>query len=87
MNGPGRPHKIDRELLHKFLWETSDRSNFMTFSQGELAKEFNVTAATMSLIFKELIEDGRVKKIGAKWKIIEPDVHKWHHVPEPETLF
>lgn len=59
----------------------------MTYSQGELAKEFGVTQATMSLIFKEMAEDGRLKRVGSKFLIFDPDKHKWENTPEPDRLF
>lgn len=83
----GRPQKIDRKLLHEFLWTTRDRSGFMTQKQGQLAKEFGVTAATMSLIFKELIDDNRVKKMGKRWLVNDPAHLKWETDFAPDSLF
>jgi CRP-like cAMP-binding protein len=84
---PGRPPKIDRQLLHEYLWETRGRGNFMPFTQAELASEFGVTTATMSLIFKEMAEQGRLRRVGAKFVIYDPEVHQWEHTPEPDSLF
>lgn len=59
----------------------------MHCTQAELAKEFGVTTATMSLIFKEMAEDGRLKRVGAKFLIFDPDLYKWGNTPEPDSLF
>lgn len=73
----GRPPKIDRQLLHEMLWNTRVRGNFMAYSQTELAEEFGITQATMSLIFKELSEEGRVKRMKHKWLVYDPEPFKW----------
>ena len=83
----GRPPKVDRQLLHEYLWEQRARGNFMSGTQAELAKEFHVTFATMSLIFKEMAEDGRLRRSGSKFLIYDPDVYRWQVVPEPDRLF
>jgi hypothetical protein len=85
--GPGRPPKIDRHLLHEYLWKTRGRGNFMTSTQTELAVEFHVTRPTMSLIFKEMAEDGRLKRVGTKFLIFDPELYQWDHTPEPDRLF
>lgn len=85
--GPGRPPKIDRQLLHEFLWKTKGRGNFMSQTQTELASEFDVTRPTMSVIFSEMAADGRLKRVGAKFLIYDPDLYQWEHTPEPESLF
>lgn len=85
--GPGRPPKIDRHLLHEYLWNHRGRGNFMTGTQTELAEEFNVTRPTMSVIFKEMADDGRLKRVGAKFLIYDPVTYLWENTPEPERLF
>lgn len=83
--GPGRPPKVDRELLHQYLWEHRGRGNYMSGTQGELAEQLGITQATLSLIMKELSIAGRLSKVGHKFKIHDPDVSRWEATPE--TLF
>lgn len=83
--GPGRPPKIDRELLHQYLWEHRGRGDYMSGTQGELAEQLGVTQATLSLIMKELAIAGRLTKVGHKFRINSPDVSRWE--ADPETLF
>lgn len=84
--GPGRPLKLDRDFLHQYIWNTRLPGNYMAFTQGELAEELGVTQATMSATFKDLADQGRVKKFGSKVKVFDPDVTKWT-VQNDETLF
>lgn len=73
--------------MHEFLWKHRGRGNFMSGTQTELAAEFDVTRATMSLIFKEMAEDGRLKRVGGKFLIFDPELYMWQNTPEPERLF
>lgn len=75
----GRGDKIDRQLLHEYLWKISGRNGVLLVSQTELAEDLQVTIFTISHIFKEMREDGRVTKVGSKYKITDPDVWKWEH--------
>lgn len=76
--GPGNTtDKVDRDMLHEFLWKYRDRSSFMPWEQGELGEMLGVSTWSISMIFKELQEKGAVKKMGRRWKIIDPDVIKW----------
>lgn len=59
----------------------------MSCTQSELAAEFDVTTATMSIIFKEMAEDGRLRRVGAKFLIYDPNLYQWQHTPEPDRLF
>lgn len=59
----------------------------MAGTQTELADEFSVTKATISIIFKEMAEDGRVRRVGAKFLIYDPQLYQWEHTPEPDRLF
>lgn len=84
----GRPPKVDRHLLHEYLWNHRGRGNFMSGTQAELAEEFQVTRATMSLIFTEMAQDGRLKRVkGNKFLIYDPELYQWQHTPEPDSLF
>lgn len=61
-----RGHAVSRPDLHQLLWSRSDRFGRVEVYQKELAEEIGVTQATMSLVMKDLVETGRVKKIAAK---------------------
>lgn len=77
--------KIDRELLHEWLWTKRDRLGFIPYSQTELAEMLGITIYTLSSIFGELRDQGRVEKHRSKYKVFDPKVVAWReHGP---TLF
>lgn len=69
--------KVDRQLLHQFLWKYRDRNNFMTFGSGELAEMLGVSIWQMSRILGEMAEKGYLRKVGKKYIIIEPALASW----------
>lgn len=83
--------KVDRKLLHQFLWKYRDRSNFMSFKPGELAEMLEITIYAMSAIFKDMCEKGYLRKLGnGKYIIIEPSLTVWSDDktdPNQETMF
>lgn len=83
----GRPPKVDRQKFHEFLWKKRGRYDYIPFSQGELAAMYDVTQSTMSIVMKEMIEEGRLISKGHRWVVIDPSLHRWEHTPEPHTLF
>jgi len=60
--------KLDREILHEYLWRRAKDSHqhLTEVYQTEVAHEFRVTNATMSLAMTDLSQEGRIKKIKAK---------------------
>ena len=83
--------KIDRHMLHQYLWKNRDRSNFNTIRSKDLAEELGITVFTMSRIFGELAEKGFIKKVGTKYLIIEPKIAAWippgGEKPKQESIF
>jgi len=80
--------KVDRHLLHQFLWKYRDRSNFMTFKSGQLAEDLGVTVYTMSGILSEMVEKGLLKKVGHKYVVVDPGIAAWApRNPDQESLF
>lgn len=61
-----RGRAIDRLALHEELWKRADHFGKLEIYQKLLAEELGVTQATMSLIIKDLVGDGRIKKVSAK---------------------
>lgn len=78
--GPGNTKdKVDRQLLHEYLWKNRERGDFMPFAVGELADKLGVTIYTMSTILREMRETGRVKKVRGKYQVLDPSTHAWDH--------
>ena len=78
MAGHGRTEdKIDRVMLHEWLWSKRDRNDFFQMSQSDLAAKLGVNIYTLSRIFGELAEQGRVEKHKSKYKIFDPAVIAW----------
>lgn len=57
----GRPKKVDRNELHRLLWERRDRRGTYTFRGMDLAEEVGVTMYSFSRIMQEFIREGRIK--------------------------
>lgn len=83
--------KVDRDLLHEYMWKNSDRNNVWLGRPGELADDLGISPASMSIIFREMIVDGRMKKVKAKFFVEDPKIWAWKNsqpeVPEVQTLF
>lgn len=80
MKKPGNTKdKIDHDLLHDYLWKRSDRLNQMTISTGELADSLGVTIYSMSRIIGDMIKAGRLRRIGSKIEVIDPELYMWTH--------
>ena len=58
--------KVDRLALHERFWERMDRFGKIEIYQKGLAEELNLTTPTMSIIMKEVVGEGRIKKIASK---------------------
>lgn len=69
--------KVDRQLLHQFLWKYRDRSNFVTFQSGELAEMLGVSIWQMSRILGEMTEKGLLRKVNTKYVVVDPSIASW----------
>lgn len=70
--------KVDRDLLHEYLWKHADRRGMYLGSQKDLAEKLGITNFTVSHIFREMKEGGRVKKVGRYYKITDPEKWRWN---------
>ena len=78
--GPGSTSdKIDRHMLHEYLWDRRMRGGLVPFSVTELAEKLGVTIETMSRIMRELRDSGRVRKTGSKYFVNDPEMFSWDH--------
>lgn len=73
--------KVDRQLLHEYMWANTDRRGMFNLRQGDLAKSLGIHVVRMSYILAEMCEKGMLKKYGttrnAKYQVINPDILKW----------
>jgi len=74
--------KVDRQALHEFLWEKRGRNDVIPYSQKELAENLGVNLWTINKIFAEMREGGRIRRVGSKFQVIDPEIHAWNHTPE-----
>ncbi len=76
-----RRDKVDRELLHQYMWENTDRRAMFKLRSGDLAKSLGIHVGRMSMILAEMVEKGMLVKYGttsnAKYKVISPEILKW----------
>lgn len=62
--------RIDRVALHVYLWERTDRRKTIEVQNTKLAELLGLSVFTISRVMHELINAGRVKKVGrAKFAI------------------
>lgn len=70
---------VDRELLHRYLWDHSNRQGMIRVHQGGLAEQLEVNKFTMSRIFAELIKAGRLRRLAIHhgnyrtYAVVNPD--------------
>lgn len=69
--------KIDRDLLHDYLFQKSDRHNMITISPTELAEELGITVYSMSRILSEMRKAGRLRKVGTRTEVVDPGLYVW----------
>ena len=81
--------KVDRGLLHEYLWKHRTRTNFMSGSQDELADGLGISKTAMSLILKEMAEYGMLVKVRrGTWLIVDPHLYALGEKPvEDGRLF
>lgn len=80
--------KLDRDLLHEYLWKTADKSGRMLMTQTDLAERLAVNRYHLSVIFREMMMAGRVRRAGSAFFITDPAAWKWtNRAPEPPTLW
>jgi Fe2+ or Zn2+ uptake regulation protein len=78
MPNPYNP-RLDREALHRYLWDRSSHSHRIKIHQGRLAEALNVTRGTVVRVLKEMGEAGRIRKVESLpdnigiYKIADPD--------------
>lgn len=75
--GGNTKDKIDRQLLHEYLWNYRVRGDFVPFTTTELAEKLGISIYQMSRIFGELRDAGRVEKVGQKYRVFDPSVFAW----------
>lgn len=54
---------IDREALHRYIWDHANRAGQIRMNQTALAAQLGVNKFTMSRIVGELTAAGRLKKL------------------------
>jgi DNA-binding transcriptional regulator YhcF (GntR family) len=74
--------KVDRHLLHEYMWKHSDRNGCFQMTQTALANGLGVNLQTMSTIFRELVSAGRIRKVGARFHVADPEKWRWEN-PTP----
>lgn len=62
----GRPRVIDREALHRLLWQRANRHGRIKFVQSDLAIEVGVSTAHFCRVVREMEEDGRLRQLGTQ---------------------
>lgn len=75
--------KVDRELLHAYLWKHRTREGFVSGTQNDLADKLGITKVAMTMILTEMAEKGMlVKHRRATWQIVDPQMYALGEKPE-----
>lgn len=56
---------VDRDALHRYLWERTNSRARIHIHQTKLAEALNVTRGTMYRVMKEMVDAGRMHKVEA----------------------
>lgn len=64
-NPTGISTRVDRHALHCTLFARASSRHVLRIHQQHLADELGVTKFTMSRLIRELVEAGRIRKLGA----------------------
>jgi hypothetical protein len=69
----------DREKLYRFLWETRDYKNRIGMKQGDVAKQFGISYQRLSIVMREFIGLGLIRKNKYEFTLIyDPDKIPWN---------
>lgn len=71
---------LDRDALHRYLWERANPAGKIVIHQGELAEKLDVTRGTVVRVCREMVEAGRMKKVDS----LERNV-KMYQITNPKT--
>lgn len=78
--GRGRTDdKVDRGLLHEYMWKHRDGLDRYMGTQQDLAAKLGLTVFSLSHIFGEMVATGRVRKIRGRFYITDPKLWAWQH--------
>ena len=78
--------KVDRNLLHEYLWEIRDRTDIVKIDQQALSDELNISNFTLSHLLRRMVEDGQLERLGNS-RFIVKDPITWGFNPNQQTLF
>jgi hypothetical protein len=59
---------IDIADIHQKLWDAKDRNDVVKIYQKQFALYCGISAPHMSRVIKRLKEEGRIKKIGSRYR-------------------
>lgn len=75
--------KVDRGLLHEYLWKHRTRGGFIAGSQIDLAEKLGIGKVAMTLILTEMAEKGMlIKHRRGTWQIVDPQMYALGEKPE-----
>lgn len=72
--------RVDRDALHRFLWERANRYHRIKIHQQRLAEALDLTRGTVTRIIGEMSREGRLKKVEAL-----PDNIGVYLIADPDT--
>lgn len=59
---------IDRQAVHQEIWEARTRNGTCKIYQKKFAAHLKISVYQMSRIIKELEKDGKITKIGSRYR-------------------
>lgn len=74
-------HSLDIEDVHRALWARADRRGGLHLNQKDVAAELGVNKFTLSRKTQQLIDEGRIRRVGTNAKknargvfmVVDPD--------------
>lgn len=79
---------IDRADIHKKIWDQRNRRGIVKIFQKAFAAHLGISTPQMSRIIHELMEQGRIVKIGSRYRNVGVyEVKDPANFAPPETAF
>ena len=65
-------NRIDRDLLHLWLWDHKKKNNIVHCSGSDLARTMKMSRHTPVRLFAELVDAGKLIKTRQGYQIVDP---------------
>ncbi len=82
VNAMGPTTEIDRDALHRLLWNRSNSRGRITFRVDQFSEDLGISKYTLSRIMVQFVREGRATKLtglsskGTTYRMADPDMER-----------